>query len=905
MIDKQKIARAVQLALLLGAGSYSMAALAADDAQDEAKKKDEKKVERIEVTGSRIKRTDIEGVANITVITAKDMLDKGQQTVFDALKDLSTNIGTTQGEEFGSQGGFTPDAQTISLRDFGPGYVLVLVNGRRVAENPTPYNGQSNFVNLANFPSAAVERIEILNSGASAIYGSDAVTGVINIILKKDVDYSQINARFGTTRDGGGDTRRLQFVTGTAGSKYHLTFAAQYFDQDIITGKDRSWLNSVDDGPAGVNYLTRGILRMDYFTGQYIDPGAAACQNSGTGYEYTERPGKGMYCGYDGVGEYSLQNRRKQYSAFLTGHYDFSDTLTGFADVMYVGSKNYNEGFRHFISEYVFNPQTANYELWQRLFTPEELAPKKANFTTDAVNVTMGLKGQIGGAYDWEAYFTDSEIKFKTRRDWLKEEKVSEYFLGDYLPDYGVYYPVNPKLGLYDPITDAERNDMLGVYKQDSKSYSRTFNASISGDLFELPAGPLQFSAMAEFNRQGYNITLDDRTLNETGQGWYGLTGTEGGGDRNRYAVGVELLVPVIDGLDFNIASRYDKYDDNSTDIGGRLSSQFGFTYSVMKSLKFRGSVGQSFRAPDMHYVFADRSGFYTSAYDYTSCGTLDQNQCDSVSIRGWRSGSKDLKEETGLNKTIGLVWEPIDNLSMTVDYTRLRLEDIVLDESVDGLLETEYRCNTGDKDPNSGECQRVYSKVERFTDGDLAGSIKAVNITPFNNSVLEWSGWDVNLRYNYATEKYGSFRFDSNWTLTSTYKYKALETDELVDYRNDASYTSPRSKLNASLGWDYNDVSLTLYYKRVGGVPYRSQVNTDGEPYSDGVARTSAWTTYNFTAGYSIDKNNAIYLNIVNLTNEKPPYDPTETSWPFYNIFAYPGAAIGTYWAVEYQLRF
>ncbi|SUX30368.1 TonB-dependent receptor plug domain-containing protein [Chromobacterium vaccinii] len=140
-------------------------------------------LERVTVTGSRIARSAKEGPTSVTVISGDDIEKQGYTNVYDALNNLTQNTGFTQGADFGNT--FTPAANAISLRGLGPNHTLTLINGRRMADYPIAYEGEVNFVNLANIPAALIDRIEILNGGASAIYGSDAIAGVVNIILKR------------------------------------------------------------------------------------------------------------------------------------------------------------------------------------------------------------------------------------------------------------------------------------------------------------------------------------------------------------------------------------------------------------------------------------------------------------------------------------------------------------------------------------------------------------------------------------------------------------------------------------------------------------------------------------------------------------------------------------------------
>ncbi|WP_169307010.1 TonB-dependent receptor plug domain-containing protein [Ferrimonas sediminicola] len=901
-------------------------------AEEEATKvKKEDEIERIEVTGSRISRMDAEGPAPVVVISADDFKDKGFNTAHDALKALSQNTGTVQGNEFGAQGGFTANADTINLRDLGPGYTLVLVNGRRIAENPTPYNGQSNFVNLASIPFAAIDRIEILTSGASAIYGSDAVAGVVNVILKKDVEETTVSAQLGTTKDGGGDTGRLQLVTGSVGDKHSITTALEYYKQDPIYGKDRDWLDSVDDGPAGVNYLTRGILLFDNVNGTYVDPGEQACIDSGSGYEYTSREGRGFYCGYDGTGEYSIQNERETMSAYLTGSYIINDNLELFFDGMFQDMESEIRGFRHFVSEDVlewredgsgnladhpaFGAGYENYDyiLKQRIFSFDELGEATTDFDEQVWAATVGIQGTFGETMAWKAYYNESRYDYETSRARLKEEKVYEYFIGTESIGFGLP-DGQGSVGLYDPITDEIRNDLVGYQVIKSDSYSRTLAFVLTGEVMDLPAGPMAFAATAEMNRQGYDLKQDDRTLNKDGMGWYNLTGTVGGGDRDRYAIGAEVLIPVLDNLEFELAGRYDEYDDDTTDVGGRFTPSAKATYRPIEEVMVRASYGESFRAPDMHYVFAGDSGFYTSVNDWTQCQqdwdpadgdfTPIEANCDSESVQGTRSGSKTLEEEKGKNWGFGFVVEPMDNLSFTLDYYKIELRDIVSDESVQGLIDDEYDCNNGlnGRDPNSGFCQQVYSQISRAPAGEVnEGELLGVDISPINKSRLSQDGIDATLAYLYESE-YGDFGLNMSYTHVLSYKFQSTDDDDFEDVRDEAWNDSPRSKVQATISYAYEDFFIAVTGFRTGSIPWDEQPaeNYDEDGNLVKINRLDPYYVYNLTASYAFTDNLMARGTVINLFDEKPEQDPTQTSWPYYNVFAYPGAAVGTEFYAE-----
>ena len=175
-----------------------------EDKQTETSGQEQQNLDKIEVIGSRIKRAEVEGPSPVTIITSDQLEKEGFLSVAETLSTITQNSGSVQ-NELNSAGGFTPNGSPVDLRGLGPGRTLLLINGRRAADYPFPYNGQSNFQNFGNIPTAAVDRIEILSGGASAIYGSDAVAGVVNIVLKKNYEGDVFKLRGGTTTTGGGD----------------------------------------------------------------------------------------------------------------------------------------------------------------------------------------------------------------------------------------------------------------------------------------------------------------------------------------------------------------------------------------------------------------------------------------------------------------------------------------------------------------------------------------------------------------------------------------------------------------------------------------------------------------------------------------------------------------------------
>ncbi|TQV08697.1 hypothetical protein DB824_12100, partial [Xanthomonas perforans] len=204
-------------------------------------------LDAVTVTGSRIKRVQAEGPAPVQIIGADEIRAQGFTTVYDMLGTLNQAIGTVEADV--SWGSHTPNASPLNLRNLGPNRSLLLVNGRRVADYPLPYNGQSNVSNYSNIPAAAVDRVEVLTGGASAIYGSDAIAGVVNVILKQNYSGDQFRMRGGTSTEGGRDTADVSWAGGRTGDHWSVTYALQYTSRDPLFGRDRPQMDDASDAP--------------------------------------------------------------------------------------------------------------------------------------------------------------------------------------------------------------------------------------------------------------------------------------------------------------------------------------------------------------------------------------------------------------------------------------------------------------------------------------------------------------------------------------------------------------------------------------------------------------------------------------------------------------------------------
>ncbi|RYE63287.1 MAG: TonB-dependent receptor, partial [Oxalobacteraceae bacterium] len=377
---------------------------------------------------------------------------------------------------------------------------------------------------------------------------------------------------------------------------------------------------------------------------------------------------------------------------------------------------------------------------------------------------------------DYELSYSHGEYKLERNRRLFLEAEVNDYFYGPQLGDVdGIPIYNIDRQRLYTPLTRQVFDSLSAIDHTEADSSNDTITLTASGDLWELPAGPLAIAGVAEWGSQEYRIDLDPRLAN--GEFW-GFTGSGGGGKHDRYAAGVEFRIPVLESLTASVAGRYDKYDD-ITAVDDAITYNLGLEWRPLDSLLLRAAYGTSFRAPDMHYVFADPSGFFTTVTDEYLCRRdepgvpLAQCTVPQANPSGNRQGNPGLKEEEGKSWTYGLVWDAFPGFSLSADYYHVELEDIVDDLDIARVLETEADCRLGvtsggsPVDINSAECQDAIGRITRApADGTLfAEQIRNIVVGPINRALQSTSGIDVNAKYALDTARWGDFRFDLAWT--------------------------------------------------------------------------------------------------------------------------------------------
>lgn len=936
------LARSLALALTLPMAFSAFAQEAQEEDEEEATASSQTTtLDAVEVVGSRIKRAEVEGPSPVIVISRDDFEREGFRTVGDALQTLTQNSTASFTGDLGVTG-FTPNAQVVNLRSLGPQYTLTLINGRRPAQYPQPYNRDNNVVNLRAIPSSIVERVEILTGGASAIYGSDAISGVVNVVLRQNYDGQLARIQVGTTDEGGGDSAVFEFSGGASGDRWSATYAFQAGYQEPVYASQREFLADTRNGPLGPNFTNPALaLFVGAFNpvnsgiGQAIYyPGQAVCDQYG--YTTVTTAARGTYCGgFTQPASRTISNKSEFMSGYGYVTFDINDNLRLFGSVnLYDSQAEASSGTEFWstqgdqflqtstgarVSGY-YDAGLGRFTFLQRVFNPFELGGADAvttMFDEFTYDVSGGVAGMFGDRFDWEATVAYSKYDYTADRPRLLSQAMHDYFLGPLLgyqaASTGVLFPV------YDlnearwnaPITPEFYRSVSTRAVNDGNAESTTANFVVTGDLFEMPAGAVGFAGVAEWGRQAVDLRSDPRTLftrpldNQT---IYNLSSSgRTVGERDRYALGAEFRIPLLESLTGNLAARYDKYDD-ITQVDDAVTTMASLEWRPLERLLLRANYSTSFRAPDMQLVYAQGAGSFSTILDEYACragvgvaagrGPRSRAACNVVgdptiyTSSTLIEGNPDLKEEEGTSWGAGFVWDIIDGMSLSVDYYRIELEDQAIQLSAAFLLQNEANCRLGVRPdgkpfefaPDSAFCQNIYSLVVR-QGGTTDGSILRLDQDYINAALTDTSGIDATFRYTWDTDRLGRFGLDLGWSLTLTDRFKQFDSDPLIDFR-DSLDLDARSRIRGSLSWSKGDWSTTVFGNRIG-----TNGNNAGRNFTNAAGgfsgrRLQPYMTYNWQIGKQFGEDTSATFTIINVLNNQYRYDASFTGYPFYQAF-------------------
>lgn len=886
-----------------------------------------KDIDKVVVTGSLIPQSQLETATPVTTISAEDIKARGFTSVADVLQQSSLSTGGVQGGQ--SSGGFTQGAETVSLFGLDPSYTKYLIDGRPMANYPALYNGSDTFNNISGIPVDLVERIEILPGGQSSLYGSDAIAGVVNIILKKQLDGSVLTLRGGTFTEGGGSSLRFSAAKGWswADGRFNLLAGVQFEDRDPIWGYQRNLTkqyNRWGTGPqvAGRDYLVYSATksRNTYY---FQDPNN--CANVDGLFEGSvglrTRANQGTYCGsFNSPGYRSLRNGKESQQVYTHATYDVNDNLQLYSDVLYSHEEiDYFSG-----SNYLwwgtgskwgafYDPDLDDLVNLQRSFAPEEIGGKGFRDTMSkdksrSYAVTFGGKGSFGESWDYDLSFTRNEYRLDERNFVRWADPVNDFFqnrvLGPQLgtesgfpifrPDYAAFYS---------PITPDDFASFTGHTTNKSKTWDNMLRAQLTNaSLFHLPGGDAGLAVVVEGGSQGWNYSPDAALIPDPetleSKVW-GLTSVSGSGHRSRYAVTSELRLPLWEPLTVTVAGRYDAFKVGSETVD-KPTYSIGIEYRPFESLLLRGKYGTAFRAPTLSDQFQGLSGYYSSVTDYYRCslegyqpGNTDDCGFDNEQYFGQQEGNPKLKPIEADVWNAGFVWSPLDRMSLSVDYFHWEIRDEVDVQSSDQLMLQEYFCRTGRADANSASCQQALAWVTR----NAAGELQQIYTPKVNVSQQKLNALSANFEYGLGIGRFGSLLFRASYSNILDHTVKPLPGDPEIDLLRDPygmyvydAYAKTRA--DASVSWAVDKWNTTVYANRIGRTPnYQAYTLRNFE--DEGTGWYAPYITYNLSVGYKPVENIELSVLVNNVLNKMPKEQAK----------SYPGTASEVYNSAVYDV--
>ncbi|MGL6290268.1 MAG: TonB-dependent receptor plug domain-containing protein [Silanimonas sp.] len=884
---------------------------------------EETQLDEIVVTGSLIPRTELETATPVITISADDIRSRGFTNIAEVLKSTSFANGGVQGSQ--TSASFTQGAETISLFGLSVSYTKYLIDGRPMADYPALYNGSDAFNNISGIPVDLVERIEILPGGQSSLYGSDALAGVINIILKKNIESPIIRARVGGYTEGGGDTTRISAAAGLdfADGRGNVMFGLQYDQNDPIWAYDRELTRTFNRNGTSAPLASRDWLVYSPFTSYaFLDP--ARCANVTSGFEGSvglqRRPGFGdeLYCGsLNSPGYRTLKSNKQAIQAYTSATFDLNDNHQLYATVLYSDEETrYHVGanFTFWATTvewgYFYDPRFDDLFNLQRAFVPEDFGPggyersMNTDFT-ESTNLTVGSRGTLGGGWDYDASLSYVDYTLN-ERGWARfADAINGYFQRTVLgpqqgldPYYNAYPVFTPNYAAFYTLLPAGAIDTFTGFT-DSRSKTSDSLARIqltNTTLFTLPAGDVGFAAALEGGRQTWAYRPDARLLN--GDIW-GTTATDGAGERDRYAITSEFRLPVFSTLTASVSGRFDEFRPEGAESVNKATYSAGLEFRPIDTLLFRGKVGTAFKAPTLPDSFQAPSGFFSFVTDYFNCQALGfgpdnidacPQRFSSVQYFGTTSGSPTLRPLTADVWSFGLVWAPTANLSFSADVYDWDIENEIQPQSADFLTLTEMRCRTGAPGftLSSPICQNAINSITRNGQGVITEIF-----TPKVNEARQTLR-AINLGASYTAElgSFGNLLVRATYTRNLDRESIAFEGDEPVDLLERPGFSSdPAEKADLSLTWAYERLATTAYVNWTGKTPNFRARQLDA--YTGTAGLLNQWTTYNLSVNYEFSDNFNASLLVNNVTDEMPPFDATyggNTGEPYnssqYNAF-------------------
>ncbi|WP_256079757.1 TonB-dependent receptor [Massilia sp. YIM B04103] len=912
-------------------------------------------ITRVEITGSSIRRAQAETASPVQTVTRADIEKTGKSTVAELLQTLAVDNQGSVPTTFSN--GFAQGASGISLRGLGAGSTLVLLNGRRVAPYGLADDGQKVFSDLNIIPAEAVERVEVLKDGASAIYGSDAIAGVVNVILRKDFQGTTIRASQGLSQErDGGDTRiALTHGFGNLDSdRFNALFSVELgkkrevwyrdrADRDYIGRNDlRKWGFSVTENLSGAGAIAssrgsagsaiNGNVRNPLTNKWYSrgDPAGAGFTRTfpntcSSLSKYPQGDPNGG-CIVDTAQEYQqMQPDQKTANLFGRLTWQLQPELQAYTELNLYDSKSRSQGGPsaiHSSSGYpggpVNNaivslgkdhPDNPYFGLGDSRFRylPADVGPTRSEVRSKFVRAVAGLKGTIAG-WDIDTALLYSRNKVDNDRWGMLQRDVAFALLNPTLyrdaalknPAYaalpaGTYWRIGENAHLNSAAMYAALSPMISSA---AKTTLSQIDLRASREIGQLPGGAIGIAVGGEFRHE--STRLDPTTGTERGN-IIGLGYSAYNAKRKSAALFTEVIAPVHQTLELSGALRFDHFNGG---VGNSYTPKAGFKWTPVRELAVRGTVARGFRAPNAAENGDGGSAAFTNAEDPLRCDLGVETACSAAGVSVITNPNRDLAPERSKSYTLGVVWDPLPRTSLSIDFWQIKRTNEINQESTDLLIA-------------AGRVVRDPTGAQAGIPGD-PGPIVAVQSRYINSASTTVRGVDLDVRKTFTLpNEWGNLTADAKWT--HLFKWLRAEKD---GSSRDFAGTHGNCDVSNCMGTPDNRANFGLSWERAawrvtGTVNYRGAFDdkddkeakecgfhfADGRDAPDG-CKIKSFTTLDLTARWKLDSKTEIFGTIQNVFDKVAPLDPKTYGAAGYNPIDYSGA-LGRYFSIGARYTF
>ncbi len=804
MNSVNKLTCAIKRALVIGVASSAVLTTTHVFAYEE-----DNNFERIEVTGSRINRTDVETASPVTVISSEYIMQSGYQSVEEILSTQPSAAGMSLGSTSNNGSG---GSATVNLRGMGAQRTLVLLNGRRMVSSGT---GADSSVDLNTIPVSMIKSIEILKDGASAVYGSDAIAGVVNIITKKDFEGTEITADGSQTDKGDGTSKGFSILHGREFAGGNLVVGVQYSDRGEVMQSDRDFVE-----PGQSSFIPEGSL------GGKVPDGNGGYKDRDTSYDYTadsyaQTPNEllSLFTSFDA----ELDADTELNIDFMYTHRESDQQMAPQpASIMLDVCSNVTiEG-----ADCIQAPNDPDFGIpgqpldeleYRRRMT--DAGPRIYEQETNTYRASIGIKGYLENDSMWDISATYGRNDSKDSVQNSINATAMEQSIYD-----------NPDLWFNDCSSGASITDCQGIDNDFLVGEGITYTEENEGgnEQFILAAG---FSGATEGDI-GYAVGIESRyesgfytpdELTQSGDSTAAQQfATEG--DYSVQSIYGEISMPLTDAFTIEAATRYDDYST----FGGATTWKLGATYRFSDKFMIRSVAATGFRAPSVSELYGGDSG----SYDY-----LDDpwgNAEDSQLLVNYTSDA-DLQAEESESFTFGVVWEIGEGLSTTVDYWAFEITDAISRVNVQSELD---KCEAGDM----VACNTINIDPTQAQNGNLSSLTSSLT----NIGSQETSGIDWNMSY-----RGDMFTVTLDTTYLLEFKENGISYEGTID-GNMGGYSKVKANfsVNAAVTEDLNLLYNAQYIKGMDGDYYDESFSTDDVIYHNASAAYHVNNDWRVTGG-------------------------------------------------------